>query len=67
MPINLHLTPTVPSKHPGIAGAFLILALVSVQPRLSPTLVLQQARKSGNPSLSRRRNKNSDTVLKPGL
>lgn len=24
MPINLHLTPTVPSKHPSIAGAFLI-------------------------------------------
>lgn len=41
MPINLHLTPTVPCKHPSIAGAFLILALVSAHSRLSPTLVLQ--------------------------
>lgn len=41
MPINLHLTPTVPSKHPSIAGAFLILAPVSALPRLSPRLLLQ--------------------------
>lgn len=41
MPINLHLTPTVPSKHPSIAGAFLILAMVSVQPRLYPALLPQ--------------------------
>lgn len=47
MPINLHLTPTVPCKHPGIAGALLILALVSVQPRLSPTLVLQLLHRPG--------------------
>lgn len=38
MPINLHQTPTVPCKHPSIAGAFLILALESVQPRLSSAL-----------------------------
>lgn len=41
MPINLHLTPTVPSKHPSIAGAFLILAVLSAQPRLSPALAFQ--------------------------
>lgn len=41
MPINLHPTPMVPSKHPSITGAFLILGLMSVQPCLSPTLVLQ--------------------------
>lgn len=47
MPINLHLTPTEPSKHPSIAGAFLILAVVSAQPRLSPVLVLQLLHRPG--------------------
>lgn len=62
MPINLHLTPTVLCKHPGIASAFLILAPVSVQSRLSPTLVLQlfqRHRKVEIHVLAR----NSDTVL----
>lgn len=69
MPINLHLTPTVPSKHPSIVRAFLILAVVSVHPRLYPALLLPllHGPGSGNPSPSRHGNKNSDTVLKPRL
>lgn len=47
MPINLHQTPTVPCKHPSIAGAFLILALESVQPRLSSALSLQLFHRPG--------------------
>lgn len=47
MPINLHLTPMVPSKHPSMASAFLILALVSALPRLSPSLVLQLLHRPG--------------------
>jgi len=55
MAINLHLTPTVPRKHPSIAGAFLLLALVSVRPRLSPRLFLScyTGQESGNASPNR--------------
>lgn len=49
MPINLHLTPTVPRKHPSIAGAFLILALVVCAASFisgAPTSAVTPARKA---------------------
>lgn len=70
MPINLHLTPTAPCKHPSIAGAFSRfgsgVCAASFYPRRF-FFSCYTAEESGNLSPNRGRNKNSDTILKAGL